>query len=267
VENQETNSKGFNHHSLEGLLESVSRGKSMNRKMVSTVTLRTFALVTLLCAAPPGRAADGKNPYPSMAPLDQYLMADRDAEIALARSAAPPSVSKDATVMVLGRHGYETAAEGTNGFVCIVERAWTGAFDSPEFWNPKNRGPLCFNPPAARSILPIILMRTKFVLAGQSKDEIHESVKAAVEKNELPAVEPGAMTYMLSKQGRLNDRAGHWVPHLMFYVPLKDAMTWGAGAPDSPILVNPQFNGAPEPVTEFMVPVSDWSDGTPADAH
>jgi hypothetical protein len=110
-------------------------------------------------------------------------------------------------------------------------------------------------------------MRTKFVLAGQSKDEIHESMKAAVEKKELPEVAPDAMTYMLSKQGHLNDRAGHWVPHLMFYVPLTGAMTWGAGVPGSPVLLNPQFNGAPEPVTEFMVPVSEWSDGTPADAH
>jgi len=236
----------------------------MNRKMVTTITIGTFALVAILCAAPPGRAADAKTPYPSMAPLDQYLVTDRNAEIALARSAAPESISRDATVLVLGRHGYETAVEGKNGFVCIVERAWMGAFDSPEFWNPKNRGPSCFNPPAARSVLPITLLRTKLVLAGQSKDEIHKSMKAAVEKRELPALEPDAMTFMLSKQGRLNDSAGHWLPHLMFYVPLKDAMTWGAGAPDSPILVNPHFNGAPEPVTEFMVPVSEWSDGTPA---
>jgi hypothetical protein len=105
----------------------------MNRKMVRTITLGTFALVAVLCAARPGCAADAKAPYPNMAPLDQYLMADRDAEIALARSAAPPSISSDATVMVLGRHGYETAVEGKNGFVCIVERAWMGAFDSPEF--------------------------------------------------------------------------------------------------------------------------------------
>ena len=239
----------------------------MNRKMVKTITLRTFALVAVLCAARPGRAADAKTPYPSMAPLEQYLMADRDAEIALARSAAPPSISSDATVMVLGRHGYETAVEGKNGFVCIVERAWMGAFDSPEFWNAKNRGPSCFNPQAARSVLPITLKRTDLALAGLSKAQIMDGIKKAFQNKELPALEPGAMTYMMSKQGRLNDRAGHWVPHLMFYVPLKDAKTWGAGAPDSPILVNPHFNGAPEPVTEFMVPVSEWSDGTLADAH
>lgn len=238
----------------------------MNRKMV-TFALGIFVLVTGLCAARPGRAADAQSPYPSMAPLDQYLIPDRSDEIALARTAAPPSISGEATVMVLGKHGYETAVEGKNGFVCIVERAWMGAFDSPEFWNPKNRGPSCYNPPAARSIMPITLLRTNLVLSGKSKTEIEEGVKTAVENKELPALEPGGMTYMMSKQGRLNDRAGHWVPHLMFYVPLKDATTWGAGEPGSPVLVNPHFNGAPEPVTEFMIPVSEWSDGTPADAH
>src|ERR1700680_995733 len=116
------------------------RGKSMKRKMVRTITLGTFALVAVLCAARPGRAADAETPYPSMAPLDQYLIADRNAEIDLARTAAPPSISRDATVMVLGRHGYETAVEGKTEFVCIVERAWMRQFDSPEFWNPKNRG-------------------------------------------------------------------------------------------------------------------------------
>jgi hypothetical protein len=234
----------------------------MNRKMVTTITIGTFALVAILCAARPGRAADAKTPYPSMAPLDQYLIADRNAEIALARTAAPPAISRDATVMVLGSHGYETAVEGKNGFVCIVDRAWMGSFDSSEFWNPKNRGPLCFNPPAARSILPLTLKRTDLVLAGLSKAQIIDGIKEFQNK-ELPALESGGMSYMMSRQGHLNDSAGHWVPHLMFYVPLTDAMTWGAGVPGSPVLLNPQFNGAPEPVTEFMVPVSEWSDGTP----
>ena len=238
----------------------------MNREMVRTITLGILALVAVVCAPRAGRAAGAKTPYPIMAPLDEYLMADRDAEIALARSAAPPSISRDASVMVLGRHGYETAVEGKNGFVCIVERAWMNAFDSPEFWNAKNRGPSCFNPQAARSVLPITLKRTDLALAGLSKSQIMDGIKKAFQNKELPAVEPGAMTYMMSKQGRLNDRAGHWVPHLMFYVPVTDNMTWGADMAGSPVLTNPHFNGAPEPVTEFMVPVSEWSDGTAADA-
>jgi hypothetical protein len=244
------------------------RGENhMNRKTAKMMAIGFFALALALGTTRHTQAQDAKNPYSSMAPLDQYLILDRDAEIALARSAAPPSISHDATVMVLGKNGYETAVEGTNGFVCVVERAWMSKFDSPEFWNPKGRGPDCYNPPAARTVLPILFMRTKFVLAGESRDEIYESMKAAIDKKELPPLEPGGMAYMLSKQGHLNDRAGAWLPHLMFYVPLKDAKTWGAGAPDSPIMINSHFNGAPEPVTEFMVALSEWSDGTSADAH
>ena len=243
-----------------------SRTKSMKRKTVKMIAFALFVPALALGPARHAQAQDGKTPYPSMAPLEQYLIADRNAEIALARTAAPPSISGDATVMVLGRHGYETAVEGKNGFVCLVERAWNGSFvKDREFWNPKNQGPDCLNPPAARTVLPILLMRTKFVLAGESKEEIHESMKGAVEKKELPALEPGGMAYMLSKQGHLNDHVGHWLPHLMFYVPTKDANTWGADEPGSPLMVNPHYNGAPEPVTEFMVPVSEWSDGTPVE--
>jgi len=240
----------------------------MNRRTVKTIALGIVALAAVLSAARQTQAQDAKTPYPSMAPLGQYLIEDRNAEIALARTAAPPSISRDAKVLVLGPHGYETAVEGKNGFVCLVERAWMGPFDSPEFWNPKNRGPLCFNPPAARSILPLTLKRTDLVLAALSKAQIIDGIKAFQSK-ELPALEPGGMSYMMSRLGRLNDSAGHWVPHLMFYVPLTDSMTWGADVPGSPVLLNPQFNGAPEPVTEFMVPVPEWSDGTPAntDTH
>jgi len=118
----------------------------MNGQKVKAVALGALVLFIVLGAVREGQAADAKTQYPSMPPLDQYLM-DRTAEIALARSAAPTSISRDATVMVLGSHGYETAVEGKNGFVCVVERGWMNPFDSPEFWSPKTRGPLCFNPP------------------------------------------------------------------------------------------------------------------------
>ena len=240
----------------------------MKRKTAKMIAMGFFALGFALGTARHAQAQDAKNPYPSMAPLDQYLIPDRDAEIAMARSAAPPSISHDATVMVLGKNGYETAVEGTNGFVCVVERAWMSKFDSPEFWNPRGRGPDCYNPPAARTVLPILFLRTKFVLAGKSREEIYESMKAAIEKKELPPLEPGGMAYMLSKQGFLNSRCGNCSPHLMFYVPVKDAHTWGAAplGTDAPVLLATHFNGAPEPVTEFIVLVTEWSDGTSADS-
>jgi hypothetical protein len=209
------------------------------------------------------RSQESAASYPHMAPIDQYLITDRNSEIAMARSAAPSSISADADVLVLGRHGYETAIKGKNGFVCLVERSWMSPFDFAQFWNPKMRGPICFNPPAVRSILPLTLKRTELVLAGLSKAQIIEGIKAFDAKG-LPPLEPGAMSFMMSPQGYLNDEAGHWVPHLMFYIPLVDSKSWGADLSGSPVMLNPQFNGAPEPITEFMVPVSTWSDGTAA---
>ena len=215
---------------------------------------------SLLCASV-APAAD----YPSMAPLDQYMM-DHFAEIALAKSAAPPSIADNATVLVLTRHGYDTAVEGSNGFVCAVERAWMSQYDFPEFWNPRMRGPLCFNPPAARSILPYTIKRTELVLAGRSKPQIIAAIKNGIDKHALPPLEAGALTYMMSKQGYLNDDARNWVPHLMFYFPRADGAVWGADLPGAPPMLNPQFQDSPEAISVLMVPVKDWSDGTPAPA-
>jgi hypothetical protein len=211
-----------------------------------------------------GRAADNPTSYPTMAPLDQYLMTDRNAEIDLARSAAPDAISRDATMMVLTRQGYEKAVEGKNGFVCVVERGWMAPFDNAEFWNPKIRGPICFNPPAVRSILPITIKQTEFVLAGLSKEQIMDKMKAAVERKELPALEPGGMSYMMSRKSYLTDRDGHNLCHLMIYTPLTDRAAWGADAQGSPVGFGGQFQGAPEPITVFLVEVGTWSDGTPA---
>jgi hypothetical protein len=221
-------------------------------------------LPLVLCSLPLVRGQDAKAPYPAMAPLEQYLMADRNAEIALARSSAPDALSRDATVLVLGRNGYETVFDGKNGFTCLVERSWMSPFDSPDFWNPKIRGPVCYNPAAVRTILPYTLNRTKMVLAGVSKAQMHESIVVAVEKGEIPAPEPGAMSYMMAKDGYLGDSAGHWHPHLMFHIPKIDGSTWGANLPGSPVVYNDQFTDMPEPEIIFFVPVGRWSDGTPA---
>jgi hypothetical protein len=232
----------------------------MNKGAVRTVSLQL--LVAFVMVSPPWARAGG-TPEPTMGRLDAYLMADRDAEVALARSAAPPSISADATVLVLTRHGFETASSGKNGWVCLVDRSWSGGFDDPGFWTPAARGPGCFNPAAVRSILPLTLKRTEMILAGRSKAEIASAIKTALENKELPALEPGAMCYMMSHDQRLGDGTGPWVPHLMFYVPQMPTAAWGSDQPGTPVFLNSQFNGAPEPVTVFMVVVNKWSDGTP----
>ncbi|HUJ32434.1 MAG TPA: hypothetical protein VLY23_14210 [Candidatus Acidoferrum sp.] len=236
----------------------------MKRNIARTIAGVSFALIALLGVAPHAQAQDAKTPYPLMAPVEQYLIPDRGAEIALARSAAPESISADAEVMVLGRHGYETAVKGKNGFVCLVERSWSSGIDDPAFWNPKLRGPMCLNPPAARTYLPLTIKKTELVLAGQSKAEMSESIKTALDKKELPPLEPGAMCYMLSKQGYLSDSAGHWHPHLMFFVPQTDAQTWGANLAHSPVLASDMPS---DRLTIFMVPVAKWSDGTVDDLY
>jgi hypothetical protein len=214
--------------------------------------------VVLLAAACQAQAQDNKTPYPAMAPLDQYLM-ERSAEIALARSAAPPSIAQDAEVMVLSKRGYEIAVPGKNGFVCIVERSWAAEIENPDFWNPKLRGPNCYNAAGARSHLPLLYKKTDLILAGRSKEQMFETISAAIDKKELPTPEPGAMCYMLSKQGYLNDSVGHWHPHLMFFVPLTDPESWGANQPGSPLLGEKVET---DRLTIFFLPVGTWSDGT-----
>jgi len=220
-------------------------------------------------------AAAQSDPYPKMAPVDQYLM-EKNAEIQLAGSAAPDSISRDATILVLGRQGYETAVEGKNGFVCMVERSWMAGFDWPEFWNPKVRAADCLNPQAARSILPIAFLRSRMVMAGRSKAEILSAIKAAFENRQLPDLESGAMDYMMSKSSYLTDEGDHNASHLMFFTAVMNAKDWGSGAAGSPVMSAPywffsskepsQMKGLP-PILVFLVAVADWSDGTAASMH
>jgi hypothetical protein len=233
-----------------------------------------FALVIAIACGVSNAAAQ-TDKYPRMAAVGQYLM-EKNAEIQLARSAAPDSISRDATILVLGRQGYETAVEGKNGFVCWVGRGWMAAFDWPEFWNPKVRAADCLNPQAARSILPIAFLRSRMVMAGHSKAEILSAIKAAFENKQLPDLESGAMDYMMSKSAYLTDQGEHNAPHVMFYTLVKDGEDSGSGAVGSPVMSAPywffsskepsQMKGLP-PILVFVVGVADWSDGTPADEH
>jgi hypothetical protein len=230
---------------------------------------RRLGFSAFALAAALSTSASQEQRYPSMAPVEAYLIADRNAEIALARSAAPAAISKDATVLVLTRRGYETAVKGTNGFVCLVDRGWQAPLADPEFWNPKVRSPVCLNPQAAKSALSIGRKRTELALSGRSKTEILAFVKTAIEKKELVSPDTGAMSYMMSKEQYLGDRFRHWQPHVMFYIPgTVEAADWGANVLNSPVVVGPERlpDGTREAVLVFVVPVPTWSDGTPAPA-
>ena len=222
-------------------------------------------LVLLLLSGLAGAQERRLTAYPAMAPVEQYLIASRQEEIALARSAAPPSISMNAEVLVLGKHGYEIAVSGRNGFVCFVERSWAGGFKDAEFWNPKIRAPNCFNPPAVRSGLPQYLQRTRWALAGMSRAQMVAKARAAFAGGRFTRPAAGSLSFMLSKQGYLGDQAGGpWLPHLMFYIPHGQALTWGAGLKGSPVL---GADGSAFEPTVLFIPLPHWSDGSPAPFH
>ena len=207
----------------------------------------------LLTAFSPGAGLTSDEQYPTMAPLSRYLIADRQAEIDLARSAAPPAISLQATIVVLGRHGYETAENGSNGFTCIVERSWMDAFDDYNFWNWKQRAPTCYNAPAARTVMQYTYRRTDLVLAGLSKAQMLQRINEAVAAKQLPTPEPGAMAYMMSKDQYLGDDGKQWYPHVMIYAPKEyganDGASWGADMRGSPVIYDSQHKTFPEPAS------------------
>jgi len=226
------------------------------------ITITALVLVVLMLSSGQVclRAQSEKTPYPTMAPLAQYLIADEKAEIALARSAAPASVSSGAEVMVLRRDGYTTVEKGSNGFVCMVVRSWANTTDDPQFWNPRIRAPHCFNAAAANSFLPFFLMKSRLVLSGKSQAEIAAAMASALDGKELPQLAPGTMVYMMSKEQYLNDGGKNWHPHVMFYVSGDAEKSWGANLPGSPVM---SVYDPEQRVTTFFVLADKWSDGTP----
>ena len=244
------------------------------QKAASGIAVGVLAVLALLNMTLSTRAQDRGKTYPKMLPLEQYLM-DRNAEIALARSAAPKAISHDATVLVLGQHGYETAVKGANGFVCMVGRAWASSIDFFDIWNPKMRGAICLNPAAAQSILPIVNKLAEMTLAGvYSEKERIAGIQEAYAKKEFPPVAPaGAMSYMMSKDAYLSHLGDHIYCHVMFFSPVRKASEWGANQPDSPVSStsfwfpdpgkpdNPLNRDLP-PLRVFVVAVPKWSNGT-----
>ena len=246
----------------------------MRKKQVGVIAIKSFALLVVLGTAYQAMAQDAERPYPKMLPLSQYLM-DRNAAIALARSAAPEGISKDASVLVLTPKGWETAVKGTNGFVCMAGPSWTASIDFYDVWSPKQRGAICLNPAAVRSILPIFLKLTQMTLAGvTSVKERIAGIQEAYAKKEIPPVEPGAMSYMMSKDAYLTHLGhSHNLCHVMFFLPMKDPAELDANDPNSPISSTSMWFPDPDkpdsplnkelpPLRTVPIEVPYWSDGT-----
>jgi hypothetical protein len=217
-----------------------------------------IAVLVVLGSVPSATAQDAAKTYTKMAPVEQYLMVDRAAEVALARTAAPASIARDAEVLVLAPHGFETAVKGKNGFVCIVGRSWTSAADE-DYWDPNVRVPICVNAAAARTYLLRVRKIADLALTGQTLAQVNEVTVAALARKELPPMEPGAMCYMMGKEGYGGGSAPHWPPHLMFFYSDTDPAMWGANLPGSPVIA---VADPLQHLTQFVIPTQRWADGT-----
>lgn len=225
------------------------------RKLAGSLPLISTQMLVAALAIGQAQGAVAKASYPHMAPLSQYLSKSAADEVALARSAAPMPVSAKAQILMLGRHGYQVAARGTNGFVCLVQRSWEGNFDDRNFWNPDVRTPMCYNAAAAHSLLREFLERTDWVLAGMSRAQM-------AARGKLVPPPKGSMAYMMSRRQVICSDAGcgRWYPHLMFFFPSDEAPNWGANQNGGPV-----FSGRFDRVTAVLfVLVPMWSDGTPS---
>jgi hypothetical protein len=169
---------------------------------------------------------------PKYPPLSEYMM-PRDAEMSLAKSAAPASISNRATIKVLATSGFQVAHQGDNGFVCMVMRGWSAPTYSPALlrelvYDIKALAPICFDPGAARMVMPYYELRSKLGMEGKPPDQIAAGVSTAYAKGDLPKREGVSFAYMWSVEQDLGGGAGHWHPHMMVFSPYyKNSMLGG----------------------------------------
>jgi hypothetical protein len=212
----------------------------------------TLLLVSMQAVSASGQSAK----YP---PLSEYMMA-RDAEIALAKSAAPDSISGHATIKVLTASSFQVVHDGDNGFVCIVMRGWMAPTYTPAqfrdlVYEAKLRAPICFNPEASRTVLPYYELRSKLGMEGKTPDQIVEGVQAAYAKGELPKRDGVSFAYMWSADQNLGTGIGHWHPHVMVFAPYHDNSMLGNNEFGSPL---PQLSDdAGTPFAVVVIPVDD----------
>ena len=191
-------------------------------------------------------------------PLTEYLM-PQDAEVALAKSAAPDNISGKATIKVLTPSGFRVVHEGDNGFVCIVMRGSAApTFTPPQIrdlvYDAKLRAPICFNPQASAKVMPYYELRNKLAMEGKTPDAITESIQAAYSKGELPKRDGVSFAYMWSADQILGS-FGHWHPHMMVFCPYYENAMLGGNPFGAPLPSVSDDAGTPFAVV--LIPVDD----------
>ena len=202
------------------------------KRTVTVLAVYVFCAVSASAVS----AQDGKYP-----PLANYLMS-HDAEEALARSAAPASISGRATIKVLTQSGYVVDRKGDNGYVCMVMRGFAAPTYTPTqlldlVYDSALRAPICFDPKATRTVMPYYELRTKLGMEGRAPEQIAAGIQAAYARGELRKRNEVSFAYMWSADMNLGGGVGHWHPHLMAFSPYYE----------NPMLGNNPF-GAPLPL-------------------
>jgi hypothetical protein len=165
-------------------------------------------------------------------------------EIRLARSGAPPDVTRTATILVLKNGRYVETIKGGGSVTCLVNRS-----------QPLSLEPECYDAEASATILPVHLFQTEQRIAGRPRPEIDATVAARIQSGEFRLPRRPALVYMMSAEQVLyNDegrRVGPWLPHLMWYFPYLKAGDLGLAAGGATI----SFLGEGTALSAAVVPV------------
>lgn len=218
--------------------------------------LISLALLAGLFAASAG-AQTSKSQAHKYPPIQEYLM-PQASEIAFARSAAPANISGRATIKVLTASGFKVVHQGDNGFVCMVMRGFSAPTYTPAqfrdlVYDPSVRSPICFDPKAAKQVMPYYELRTKLAMEGKSPDQIAEGVQAAYARGEIPQRDGVSFAYMWSADQNLIPGVGHWHPHVMVFAPYYENSMVGGNTFGAPV---PQVSDdAGTPFAVVVIPV------------
>lgn len=155
----------------------------------------------------------------------------RDVQIQLAESAAPKEVSSAATILVLGKNGYEVGRKGTNGFTCLISRQLVNTLE-PECYDAEGTAT------TVKKDMFIEEQRAKRV----SEEQIEKQVEAGYKSGKFKAPRRAGIVYMMSPYNRVlnpqNNKIIRFPGHLMFYAPNLTAKDVGEGE-SAPYLTNP----------------------------
>lgn len=204
------------------------------------------------------QAALMRGQSPQYPPVSEYMMTP-EAEVALARSAAPANISDRATIKVLTASGYQVARDGDSGFVCIVMRGSSAPTYTPAqirdlVYDAKLRAPICFNPEASRTVMPYYELRNQLAMEGKTPDQITEGIQAAYAKGVLPKRDGVSFAYMWSADQNLG-AFGHWHPHMMVFCPYYENSMVGGNPFGAPLPLVTDDAGTPFAVV--VIPVDD----------